>query len=80
MRSRPGIRHRPAPAPDADYRNLRYGDGQRANLYDYKDKLIDTSVKGIIDALDLRRPIYSQTSAYGHFGKPDLPWEQIVTA
>lgn len=46
-------------------------------LYAFKDKLIDTSVKGIIDALDLARPIYSQTSAYGHFGKEDLPWEQI---
>jgi S-adenosylmethionine synthetase len=48
-------------------------------LYDFKDKLIDTSVKGIIEALDLRRPIYSQTSAYGHFGKENLPWEQIVS-
>jgi len=47
-------------------------------LYAFKDKLIDTSVKGIIERLDLRRPIYSQTSAYGHFGKADLPWEQIV--
>jgi S-adenosylmethionine synthetase len=47
-------------------------------LHAFKDKLIDTSVKGIIDALNLRRPIYSQTSAYGHFGKADLPWEQIV--
>ena len=32
----------------------------------------------IIKALDLRRPIYLQTAAYGHFGKPDLPWEKIV--
>jgi S-adenosylmethionine synthetase len=48
-------------------------------LEDFKDKLIDTSVKGIIEKLDLRRPIYSETSAYGHFGKPDLPWEQVVT-
>jgi S-adenosylmethionine synthetase len=47
-------------------------------LHAFKDKLIDTSVKGIIDTLDLKRPIYSQTSAYGHFGKEDLPWEQIV--
>jgi S-adenosylmethionine synthetase len=47
-------------------------------LYAFKDKLIDTSVKGIIEKLDLRRPIYSQTSAYGHFGKHDLPWEQIA--
>jgi len=48
-------------------------------LYAYKEKLIDTSVKGIIDTLDLARPIYSQTSAYGHFGKQNLPWEQVVT-
>lgn len=47
-------------------------------LYEFKDKLIDTSVRGIIETLDLRRPIYSATSAYGHFGKPDLPWEQVV--
>jgi S-adenosylmethionine synthetase len=48
-----------------------------AELYAFKDKLIDTSVKGIIETLDLRRPIYSATSAYGHFGKADLPWETI---
>lgn len=47
-------------------------------LYAFKDKLLDTSVKGIIETLDLARPIYSQTSAYGHFGKEHLPWEQIV--
>lgn len=47
-------------------------------LYDFKDKLIHTSVKGICETLDLRRPIYSQTSAYGHFGKPGLPWEKIA--
>jgi S-adenosylmethionine synthetase len=41
------------------------------------DGLLDTSVKGIVEGLDLRRPIYSQTTAYGHFGKADLPWEQI---
>ncbi len=51
-----------------------------AELYTFKDKLIDTSVKGIIETLDLSRPIYSQTSAYGHFGKPDLPWEQLASA
>jgi S-adenosylmethionine synthetase len=48
-------------------------------LEELKNKLIDTSVRGIVDKLDLRRPIYSQTSAYGHFGKPDLPWEQVVS-
>jgi S-adenosylmethionine synthetase len=49
-----------------------------AELHAFKDKLLDTSVNGICEGLDLRRPIYSQTSAYGHFGKPDLPWEQVV--
>ena len=34
--------------------------------------------RGIIDSLDLRRPIYKQTTNYGHFGKKDLPWEQII--
>jgi len=49
-------------------------------LYKFKGKLIDTSVKGIIETLDLRRPIYAQTSAYGHFGKPELPWERVAKA
>ena len=38
---------------------------------------IDLTPKGIIDRLNLRRPIYRQTAAYGHFGKPELPWEQL---
>ncbi len=50
----------------------------QAELHAFKDQLIDTSVKGIIERLALRRPIYSQTSAYGHFGKAGLPWEEIV--
>ncbi len=40
--------------------------------------LIDLSVRGIIEKLNLRQPIYLQTAAYGHFGKPGLPWEQVV--
>ena len=37
----------------------------------------DLRPAAIIDTLDLRRPIYRQTAAYGHFGRPDLdlPWE-----
>lgn len=52
----------------------------QAELDDFKTKLIDTSVNGIIDYLNLRRPIYSQTSAYGHFGRPGLPWEATIVA
>lgn len=47
-------------------------------LHAFKDKLLDTSVKGIIDTLNLAQPIYSQTSAYGHFGKDGLPWEKVA--
>jgi S-adenosylmethionine synthetase len=32
---------------------------------------------GIIKHFDLFRPIYSQTTNYGHFGKADLPWERV---
>jgi S-adenosylmethionine synthetase len=40
------------------------------------------SPKGIIDALDLRRPIYKKTAAYGHFGRndPDFSWEKTDKA
>jgi S-adenosylmethionine synthetase len=44
----------------------------------YADGLIDTSVAGIIEKLKLKEPVFSKTSAYGHFGKPDLTWEKIV--
>ncbi len=41
-------------------------------------KVFDLRPAGIIKMLDLRRPIYKQTAAYGHFGRNDLnlPWEQ----
>jgi S-adenosylmethionine synthetase len=43
------------------------------------ESLFDLRPAGIIKALDLRRPIYSQTAAYGHFGRNDLdlPWEKL---
>lgn len=37
----------------------------------------DFRPRAIIERLDLRRPIYQPTAVYGHFGKPDLPWERI---
>lgn len=57
-----------------------FGTGKKSQteIEDFANKLIDTSVKGIIDKLNLRRPIYQATSAYGHFGNPDFAWEQIV--
>ena len=48
-------------------------------LSDAVRKVFDLRPAKIIDYLNLRRPIYSQTAAYGHFGRPelDLPWEEI---
>lgn len=42
----------------------------------------DLTPEGIIKSLDLRRPIYKQTAAYGHFGRTDveLPWEKLDKA
>ena len=46
-------------------------------LVDVVSKNFDLRPAGIIKMLDLRRPIYRQTAAYGHFGRTDveLPWE-----
>ncbi len=41
-------------------------------------KLLNLSVRGIIEGLDLRRPIYEVTAAYGHFGRESYPWERVV--
>ena len=42
-------------------------------------EIFNLTPKGIITTLDLKRPIYQQTAAYGHFGREDLnlPWEQL---
>jgi S-adenosylmethionine synthetase len=46
------------------------------------DRHFDLRPAAIIDALQLRRPIFRQTAAYGHFGRPDLdlPWERTDVA
>ncbi|MBQ9757496.1 MAG: methionine adenosyltransferase [Clostridia bacterium] len=46
------------------------------------EKVFDLTPSGIIKMLDLRRPIYKQTAAYGHFGRCDveLPWEKTDKA
>jgi len=40
----------------------------------------DARPQAIIVQLDLQRPIYAQTAAYGHFGRPEFPWEQTDRA
>lgn len=48
-------------------------------LVEIVNKVFDLRPAAIIRQLDLRRPIYKQTAAYGHFGRNDLnlPWEQL---
>src|SRR6185436_6161325 len=57
----------------------RIDDGQIQALI---ERHFDLRPASIIAALDLRRPIYRQTAAYGHFGRPDLdlPWERTDKA
>jgi S-adenosylmethionine synthetase len=43
-------------------------------------QLFDLTPKGIMEALDLRRPIYKQTATYGHFGREIFPWEKTNKA
>ncbi|MCL1924259.1 MAG: methionine adenosyltransferase domain-containing protein, partial [Defluviitaleaceae bacterium] len=40
------------------------------------EKVFDLRPGAIIKNLDLKKPIYSETSSYGHFGKEGLPWEK----
>ncbi len=58
-----------------------YGTGKLSDekLTDIIRKEFDLRPAGIIKMLDLRRPIYKQTAAYGHFGRTDvdLPWEHL---
>lgn len=58
-----------------------FGTGTRseAELIAAVRKTFDLRPAGIIKMLDLKRPIYKKTAAYGHFGRTDidLPWEQL---
>ena len=63
------------------YKRQTYGTGKLSNekLVDIIRSNFDLRPAGIIKMLDLRRPIYKQTAAYGHFGRNDLdlPWERL---
>jgi len=45
-------------------------------------EMFDLRPRGIIEMLDLRRPIYRETAAYGHFGRelPNFTWEKTDKA
>ncbi|SFJ26560.1 methionine adenosyltransferase [Paenibacillus sp. UNC496MF] len=61
-----------------------YGTGKvdEEVLVEVIQKNFDLRPAGIIKMLDLRRPIYSKTAAYGHFGRTDIdaPWERVDKA
>jgi S-adenosylmethionine synthetase len=61
-----------------------YGTGRvpDATILELINRHFDLRPQSIISALDLRRPIYRQTAAYGHFGRLDLdlPWERTDKA
>ncbi len=48
-------------------------DGRQEQISGY-----DLSPGGIIKTLNLKRPIYEKTAAWGHFGNPEFPWEQSI--
>ncbi|KGR73623.1 methionine adenosyltransferase [Ureibacillus manganicus] len=58
------------------------GKVEENKLVEWVSELFDLRPAGIIKMLDLRRPIYKQTAAYGHFGRNDLdvPWEKTDVA
>ncbi len=71
------------PEPVSVYINT-FGTGkiEDAKLEEIVKKVFDLTPKGIIEKLQLRRPIYKKTAAYGHFGRlePEFTWEQTDMA
>src|ERR1035437_2442630 len=61
-----------------------YGTGKvaEARLEKALDEVMDLTLRGIMEELDLRRPIYRKTAAFGHFGRtePEFTWEHTDKA
>ena len=55
-----------------------FGTGDRAEAEQFVAEHFDFRPANIIEELDLLRPLYRQTTNYGHFGKAGLPWEKPV--
>lgn len=58
-----------------------FGTGTKSSreICELIEKNFDLTPNGIIEYLDLKKPIYKQTTNYGHFGKDSLSWEKIIT-
>ena len=52
-------------------------DGDSRQLTEWIYNNVDLTPLGIINRFKLFRPMYSKTTNYGHFGKKDLPWEEV---
>ena len=57
-----------------------FGTSQKSEeeLVELIKEKFDLTPEGIINYLGLKEPIFTKTTNYGHFGKPDLPWEKII--
>jgi S-adenosylmethionine synthetase len=86
------VRHRRGRARLRHGRHVRHVDRRRGADHEAVREIFDLTPKGIAAALDLRKPIYSATSAYGHFGRtpeksataavrrPTFTWERTDKA
>ncbi len=54
-----------------------FGTGDDEKILKTINRVFDFRPAAIIDKLGLKKPIFKQTTNYGHFGKPFLPWEQL---
>jgi S-adenosylmethionine synthetase len=57
-----------------------FGTGDERAAEEFLMNAFDFRPRAIIEKLDLLRPIYRQTTNYGHFGRPGLPWEAVEKA
>jgi S-adenosylmethionine synthetase len=59
-----------------------YGTGKlpEARIVELVREHFALTPRGIIEELDLRRPIYKATAAFGHFGRPEFSWERVDRA
>jgi S-adenosylmethionine synthetase len=56
---------------------FRTGKVSGEEIVDIIRKNFDLTPKAIIEKLDLRKPIFRETAAYGHFGRDQFSWEKL---
>jgi S-adenosylmethionine synthetase len=59
---------------------MHTGKVEEAKIVEAIRQVFPLTPKGIIDYLDLRKPIFKATAAYGHFGRAEFPWERTDKA